>query len=323
MTEKEFKSYSQQIDLLKKKNLEIDNEEEAVSLLKRYSYFGLINGYKYPFKAKDGNYKNNTTIEDIYALYCFDNELRHVLLKYILEVENHIKSLLSYSFCEKYGEDESEYLNESNYAVCQSPKEESEVKKLINVLKDTLSDYRRYDYMYHQKKNHSNIPLWVLVKALTFGNISKMYSYQKSEIQARISKEFDFVRENNLVTFLDILTGFRNVCAHNERLFDYKVKKHQISKMPLHQVMKVANTGTRDLFAVIIVLKYLLKKELFENLVRDIERLITELFEKTNQIQRTQLYKCMGFPEDWSRIKNVDLADIKVSKIIYDEKGEV
>lgn len=317
MVDKEFKSYQQQIDLLKEKNLTIIDDDETIDLLKRYSYFGLINGYKNPFKNKEGNYKNNTRIEDVYALYCFDNELRHVLLKYILEVENHIKSLLSYSFCEKYGEDESEYLNKSNYLVCQSLKEKDEVEKLVQVLNNTLSDYKRYDYMYHQKKRHGNIPLWVLVKALTFGNISKMYSYQKSEIKSQISKEFEFVRENNLGTFLDILTSFRNVCAHNERLFDYKVKKHQISEMPLHQVMKVTKTGKRDLFAVIIVLKYLLRKELFENLVEDIENLLEDLFRKTNQIQRNQIYKCMGFPVDWERIKKVEMKEIKITKITY------
>ena len=56
--DKPFMTYEQQIKMLRDdKNLEIKDENYAVSLLKQYSYFALISGYKAPFKAKDGKYK--------------------------------------------------------------------------------------------------------------------------------------------------------------------------------------------------------------------------------------------------------------------------
>lgn len=63
----------------------------------------MISGYKKPFKKKDGTYKEHVRIEDIYALYYFDDQLKELFLKYILLIEKHIKSLISYSFCEEYG----------------------------------------------------------------------------------------------------------------------------------------------------------------------------------------------------------------------------
>ncbi len=113
---KTFKSYDEQIEFLtEKKGLIINDKENAINLLKKHSYFDLINGYKFPFKSKNGIYKKNTQFEDIYYLYCFDDEVRFSLMKRLMEVEVHIKSLLSYSFCETFGDKQQQYLDATNY----------------------------------------------------------------------------------------------------------------------------------------------------------------------------------------------------------------
>ncbi len=66
-SDKPFKTYEQQIELLKEKGLSIPNETYAVKVLKDLSYFALINGYKKAFKH-DGLYKN-ASFEDIVALF--------------------------------------------------------------------------------------------------------------------------------------------------------------------------------------------------------------------------------------------------------------
>ena len=101
--DKPYTTYDEQLDILKRKKLNIPNDEEAVQLLKECSYFALISGYKAPFKGKDGFYKPYTTLKDIHALYEYDMELRELVLKYILKIENHIKSLISYSFVQSLG----------------------------------------------------------------------------------------------------------------------------------------------------------------------------------------------------------------------------
>lgn len=93
----------------------------AVNLLKNHSYFALISGYKSPFKSKNGTYKPHTSLDDIYSLYIFDDALRAMILRNILIVEKHIKSLISYSFCETYGEDQQHYLNATKYNYPEFP----------------------------------------------------------------------------------------------------------------------------------------------------------------------------------------------------------
>lgn len=37
-------------------------------------------------------YKNGTTFEEVYALYAFDRNIRHIYLKYLLKAESSFKT---------------------------------------------------------------------------------------------------------------------------------------------------------------------------------------------------------------------------------------
>lgn len=320
---KRFTTYEEQIKQLKDKKLIIEDENETIRLLKEHSYFDLINGYKHPFKQSNKDYKRNTTFNDIYQLYCFDKAIRYALVERIMEVEIHIKSLLSYSFCEEFGESEQAYQDAGNYNYSTKENQEG-IDKLISTISNKISSANDFPYMRHQRQKHNNIPLWVLVKTLTLGNISKMYSYQKSTIQARISKEFVGVKESDLESFLDILTRFRNVCAHNERLFDFRYRKRSIADMPLHMALGIPKKnnayvkGKSDFLAALIALKYLLNNESFASLVDDLDNAISKLLGHTNQIQRQQLYKYMGLTDNWKDIRNIDVSSIVVKTSTID-----
>ena len=85
-------------------------------MLKRYSYYALISGYKEKFKnPSTKQYIEGTRFEDIVALYEFDEKLRQIFLKYLLKIEVQVKSYYSFYFCEKYGEGQTEYLKSQNY----------------------------------------------------------------------------------------------------------------------------------------------------------------------------------------------------------------
>lgn len=172
MGKKQFMTYDEQIAFLLSKDLIIDNIDDAKRLLENYSYFTLVNGYKDPFKGKDKKYKKNTRFEDIYYLYEFDDELRHIFIKYLFLVEMHLKSLISYYFCYKFGEEESEYQNVTNYDY-QNVNNQKSINKLVEILSENLENADSWMYVKHYVDRDDNVPLWVLIKTLTFGNISK------------------------------------------------------------------------------------------------------------------------------------------------------
>lgn len=312
--DKPFMTYEQQISKLRDdKKLEISDKNYAIKLLKEHSYFALVSGYKGPFKGKDGNYKIHTTIEDIYTLYLFDDDLRSLFLKYILKIEKHVKSLISYSFCECNGEDQQHYLNATKYNYTSATQDD--INELISRLASITNDPKNYPYMKHQKKEYNNIPLWVMMKALTLGTVSKMYSFLPQNIQCNVSKEFEYVHEGMLVQMLDILARVRNVCAHNERLYDYKYRNGTIDNTDVHANLSIKQRnghyikGKNDLFAVVIVLKYLLSNEDFDDFLSMLNKIVESLLEKNKRIERNQLLKYMGFPGNWMDIK-------KCSKIL-------
>ena len=285
------------------KKLEISDHDYAIKLLKEHSYFALISRYKGPFKQKNGTYKIHVSIQDIYALYLFDDALRALFLQYILKIEKHMKSLISYSFCEAYGEEQQHYLNATKYNY--TPMNQDDVNELITRLTKITNDPPNYPYIRHQKQQHGNIPLWVMMKALTLGTVSKLYSFLPQSIQHNVSKEFEYVHEGMLVQMLDLLARVRNVCAHNERLFDYKYQKGTIDDTYVHNALAIEKKkgqyikGKNDLFAVVIVLKYLLSEEDFSSFVQELEKITEQLFLDTRVIEKLQLYKYMGFTENW------------------------
>lgn len=310
--DKPFLTYEQQIEKLKEeKKLTIEDESYAISLLKKYSYFALISGYKEPFKRDDGTYQENTSIKDIYALYSFDDALRSIILGKILIVEKHIKSLISYSFCEEYGSSQQCYLDVRKYNYIDDNKDG--IDKLVSKLQTIADDPKDYPYIQHQKDEYQNIPLWVMVKALPMGSISKMYSYLEPKIQSKVSQEYPHVNEQELSRMLDILSRVRNVCAHNERLYNYKYKKGAIKDSYIHQALSVPKKGSTykkgksDLFAVLISLKYLLSEEEFTELIEQITSRLDMLYASTKRISPEQMRKYMGLPQNWECIKTCPL----------------
>ena len=76
---KPFLSFQDQIDKLRSKNLTISDPVYAERMLREIGYFGLIGGYKAPFKnPTTKKYRDGTTFESIVQLYKFDENLREL-----------------------------------------------------------------------------------------------------------------------------------------------------------------------------------------------------------------------------------------------------
>ena len=95
MGNKIFKNLDEQVEILKQKNLTINDVDYAKEVLLRENYF-FLNGYRYPFiKSLDNKvYIDGVTFEELYSLFLFDRKLRNVVFKNILMIENNIKSII-------------------------------------------------------------------------------------------------------------------------------------------------------------------------------------------------------------------------------------
>ena len=115
----------------------------------------------------------------------------------------------------------------------------------------------------------------------------------------------------SLTSALSTLNLFRNICAHNNRIYNYKINNDemQLSDLDVHCKLNIPKDknnkyikGKNDLFAVLISLKYLLSKDDFNDLVNDQERL--SIF----QNQTYKLFQSIKYQMKWdSLVKTLKL----------------
>lgn len=97
---KEPRTFEEQIQILKSRNMEIENEERAIEILKRTNYYRLT-AYALQFKHND-EYKD-ITFDKMYKLYKFDMKLRHLILAVLENIEISLRTYVAYNLSIKYG----------------------------------------------------------------------------------------------------------------------------------------------------------------------------------------------------------------------------
>lgn len=304
---KPFLTYEGQINkLTMDKGLTIADTNAAKISLENIGYYALIGGYKQLlYNPMTRKYLPGTTFDDILSLYTFDKNLRELVFKYICRIEQKLRSLISYGFSETYSPNETEYLNAANYN--NTHKNAAGIHKLIQMLTIEAHSNTNHPYVVYQRTTYNNVPLWVIVNTLTFGQLSKMYSFLKTGVQSKISRAFNGVSEKELGQYLKALTHFRNVCAHNERLFSFRCRL-DIPDTVLHKKLGIPQTGTQylngktDLFAVIIAFRYLLSREDFLMFKRSLTGLIDDIAHDSHTLTENKLLDAMGFPTNWKSI---------------------
>lgn len=304
---KPFITYNAQIKKLRsEKNLIIANTDFAMDSLQNISYYALIGGYKQPFiDIHTRKYINNTRFEDIVALYMFDEELRGLFFKYLCHIERKLRSSISYHFCKKHGERQEAYLNSQNYSSLSHY--QNGIEKLIKLLDALANRNRDHEYIIYQRNKHHNVPLWVLMNALTFGQISKMFESLPQNMQGIICQDFGSVKKNEMIKYLKVLTLYRNVCAHNERLFSYRTYI-DIPDTILHLKLDIPKNGAKyrygknDLFSVVIAFRYLLSKSDFLQFKKQLVHIFNCYENQNTNLDLKYLLSYMGFPQNWKEI---------------------
>ena len=164
-----------------------------------------------------------------------------MFFKYLLQVERQMRSLMSYYFTEMYGAEQKQYLDANNYN--HTKRNHATIVKLIATLKraTTTTDYT---YINYYRKTYGEIPLWVLANVLTFGNLSKMFRVFPQSLKSKVSKNFEPLKQHQMEQFLSVLTKYRNVCAHGERLFTYRTVD-AIADTPLHKKLSLPQSGNQ------------------------------------------------------------------------------
>lgn len=306
MGSKTFKNLDEQIELLKGKNLVIDDIYYAKEILLRENYF-FLSGYRHLFLKDDGSRKfiPNTNFRELYSVFNFDRQLRNILFKNILIVENNLKSILSYVMSKNHGFKEQNYLNSSNFINDQS--KARQINDLLRKMKRQISvNSKQHTATKHYLTSYGYIPLWVVVKVLSFGILGELFSVLKKEDKEEISEIYK-VDVDSLITYFPILANYRNLCAHEDICYNNRTSK-KIEKTKYHDLLNIPMEedeyiyGINDLFAVVIIMKRVLKEDDFILMMNEISYELDVLEGRLETIEIDKILVSMGFPINFKDI---------------------
>lgn len=231
---------AEQVALLRSRGLRIDSR--TAWILEREGYYSIVNGYKRPFLdaestklAHDDRFISGTSFDGMYALYVFDRNLRFALFRMTTLAEAVLKTVCSHEFTRLHQDEKNPYLNPDNYATDgegarKAGKLIPRLQKILDLNNDDAysggKDYLRHYFIDHE----GEVPLWVLANDLTLGQMYWFYQSQDRLLRGAIARSFTDlyadshrkpvdITSRRLDTVYRRIKDYRNICAHDERLY--------------------------------------------------------------------------------------------------------
>lgn len=283
---KEYKNSNELLDYIISKGVFVNNKEDALNKIKTYSYYSIINTYKDVFKNINNEYKKNASFDEIYYLFEFDKNLRSIFLKYSLEIEMILKSLLAETISSRYGI--KDYLIKENF---DNAVNETTIAESINAIEREINKQNgKHEAVTHYIDEYGFVPPFVLTKILTLGELSRLYAMLKQPDRQSISKNFK-LSDKVLKQIIVNMTMIRNICAHNDRLFSF----HSKFRISFKYIEKDYDEKSVNIYMVMKCMESLLPKEKKKEFVKLINNEINSLDSKLRSIKINDILKIMGF----------------------------
>ena len=311
---KEYKTSDEIIDILSERGMIFSKPLVAKKILCEINYF-FLKGYQDLLLIPGNNkkFKSNCDFEELVNLYFFDKELKALLLEYLLDIEQKIKTAMSIIISSKYGINDRIYLKKRNFDL-NSPYLDNAIKTIKNQRREYGEKNTAVKYY---KNTYGYIPFYVLSKCLTFGAVKKLYNVMKQVDQSEICNKILFRNINNkriskTKIFIALIADIRNMCAHDEIIYNFVHGSIDIGELPEHINFKLKRTengnliqGRKDLFALLLCMKYLMKKGSYNEFIQRFDSLIKKTAKKSKIYTEKELVEYMNLPSDYLKLRQI------------------
>ncbi|CAK1250568.1 Abi family protein [Fructobacillus fructosus] len=321
MNEKPFTTISQQITLLRERNLIFENEVIAAQRLSSDGYYEIINGYKDTFLDNVDHFKDGTKFEDIYALYYLDSRIRSTVLDSLGFFEQSLKQRLAYLLAEKYTEKFDSCINESIFSTGHKLKYPNKKKGLLNDRDVLFFKFKQVRDSEHEpfmnyRENHGNVPPWILFKGIDFGTLRSAIKLLNRDDKLLLAKRVfieDIIQMHSDEQIIDLLSSilflahkFRNRSAHGGRIYNYS-PEHSISyNKQLYSDSLISKTAVKNgtdknnsIFVLYNLLSYTDTGFSFITLKLGLKRSL-QSYSKHWEKQIPFILNSMSFPENYN-----------------------
>lgn len=280
-------SYQEQIAQLKSRGLFIDNEAKALHLLENISYYRL-SGYWFPLLAdkKLHLFKKDAKFHTAFSLYCFDRELRQLVLAELEKIEVAVRAKISYIMAHQHGP-----FWFQNQSIFKDPIKHAET--LTKISNEFERSDEEFIHAFKNKYNNQLPPSWMMMEITSFGAMSQLYKNLKPGREKREIAHYFGLSDSVFVTWLHSIVYLRNVCAHHTRLWNRAMSiRPQFPRTPLKKWLHNTTVSNNRAYFILSMVAYLLQTVNPHN--RFVEKLKL-LFTKYPNVDT----KALGFPKNW------------------------
>lgn len=319
---KPYLSCEDQLILLEYRGVKIENKKFALEQLETISYYSLINAYSPLFTQGNGEYEENTTFNDFYMCYKYDTRLKNILFKYIMLIEQSLKTNLSAIVAKNYGvqdpTNKRTFINKkgqqiTGYDIRDSYLDANNYDKNNSYRSGHLRhlskkrDYLKNDSIKHYRDKHNHIPPWILIIPLNFGETIKWLTIlkpkDKQEVLSKVSRlKVDDSLKNLGIPIFEIFRQYRNVIAHGQRFYSYRsdVDSAHLSYSFVNSLLEQKfldknkykkGIGKNDLYALIISILIFTKSA---NIRKKLIEEIIDLYNEINEYSKYNLFEVIG-----------------------------
>lgn len=245
IADKPFKTTEQQIAILESRHLLFHDKETAAKNLERYGYYEIINGYKDNFMIDPSDdekgFKDNVSFDHIYQLFMVDQRLRAATIESLEYFESTLRQAVAYTVSKNISYKQGDYIDRRKYNHGPRFRYPNPYNYPVDKLMHTLTKItNRNDQPFkHYREDHGNVPPWIVVKRLSFGNLiwwtKLLKNREKTEVISKImGLPIEIVQGSEELReifgdFLSLLLDYRNIAAHGGRIYNHFSRRHMLS----------------------------------------------------------------------------------------------
>ncbi len=172
-----------------------------------------LSAYWLPFTDIHGNIP--VDFEYVWQIYCFDSQIRALLMDAIERIEVAVRNRLVHFFAEEYGA--------FGYLVHRNCPKALASDWQIWYNKQQMAAHSSKSKMvldFFNKYSDKNLPVWIACELMDFGSTVFFFGSVEQKIQKKTARSFGINNPRVLHSWLRSLNDVRNACAHHNRVWN-------------------------------------------------------------------------------------------------------
>jgi len=283
-------SLSEQVELIKKRGVIINDDSQAHKLLASIGYYRM-SAYWYPFRMRENGhvlseFEKETNFDQVIFLYEFDRSLRLLIMDAIERIEIAIRATMANELAPKY----TPFFHAEALNFHPNFNHSKWLRGVTEEVKRSSDEFiKHYQEKYH---NFPTVPIWCTTEVMSLGKLSFMYQGLKNDDKKLVSDHFN-LHHKRLANWLHVITYVRNVCAHHSRLWNRELAIRPDQTKDENWLPPTTPRNDR-IFYVLLMLHQLLK--VLSN-SQDWKTQLENLIDTISHVQKAM--QMMGFADNW------------------------